>query len=221
MALKAAVFDLDGVVVDTVPIHFKAWKQMFGEYGIEFTFDDYKRKVDGIPRMDGARAILTDIPQDELERAAELKQVYFLEHLGTDEIPTYHTTIRLIEDLQKAGIKVAIISSSRNCPRILRRIGLYEKVDTVICGLDITKGKPDPQIFLTAADHLGVGYDECVVFEDAELGVEAAKKGGMRCVGVERYGNPKRLALADLVVGDVGELDLAQLRSLFEKPQQT
>ena len=215
MALKAVIFDLDGVVVDTVPIHFKAWKRMFGEYGIEFSFEDYKRKVDGIPRMDGARAILTDLSQDELKQAAERKQGYFLEYLGTEEIPTYHTTVHLIEELQKEGIKVAVISSSRNCPRILQRIGLYDKLDTVISGADITKGKPDPQIFLMAADRLGAKYDECVVFEDAELGVEAAKRGKMRCVGIERYGNPKRLAQADLIVSDAGEVNVAKLRSLF------
>ena len=70
------IFDLDGVVVDTVPIHFRAWKRMFNEYGKEFTFDDYKAKVDGIPRMDGARAILSDLADKDLTAAADLKQQY-------------------------------------------------------------------------------------------------------------------------------------------------
>lgn len=216
MALKAAIFDLDGVVVDTVPLHFKAWKRMFAEYGVDFTFEQYKQKVDGIPRLDGARAILTDIPEDELERAAGRKQGYFLEYLGTEEIPTYKTTVELIGELQKAGVKVAVISSSRNCPQILRRIGIYERLDAVVSGMDITKGKPDPQIFLIAAERLGARPDESVVFEDAVLGVEAARRAGMRCIGIDRYGDPKRLAGADIVVGDLGEIDVGRIRYLFE-----
>lgn len=217
MALKAAIFDLDGVVVDTVPIHFKAWKRMFGEYGVDFTFDDYRKKVDGIPRYDGARAILADLPDDKLKEAADRKQRYFLEYLGTEDIPRHETTINLICNLKKSGIKVAVISSSRNCPAILKRIGLYDKLDAVIGGGDITKGKPDPQIFLMAASRLGAAPDESVVFEDAVLGVEAAKNGNMRCIGVDRYGKPERLAGADIVVKDLGELDVEKVRSLFKE----
>lgn len=214
--MKAAIFDLDGVVVDTVPIHFKAWKRMFGEYGKQFTFDDYKQKVDGIPRMDGARAILTDLRNDELEKAANRKQDYFLEYLGTEEIPKYDSTIALIGDLRGNGVRVAVISSSRNCPNILKRIGLYDRLDAVISGADITKGKPNPQIFLMAAERLAAKPDECVVFEDAVLGVEAAKNGNMRCIGIDRYGKPERLAGADMVVSDLGEVDVAKVKSLFD-----
>ena len=164
MSFKAGIFDLDGVVVNTVPIHFKAWKKMFEEYGKSFTFEDYKQKVDGIPRMDGARAVLTDLSEEELDKAATKKQGYFLECLETEEIPKFDTTIKLIFDLQKDGEKVAVISSSRNCPHILKRIGIYDKLDTVISGADITKGKPDPQIFLMAAERVGAAPDECVVF---------------------------------------------------------
>ena len=215
MVLKAAIFDLDGVVVDTVPIHFKAWKRMFEEYGKHFTFDDYKQKVDGIPRHDGARAILTDLSDQELGEAASKKQVYFLEYLNSEEIPQYKTTIDLMYNLKEEGIKVAVISSSRNCPDILKRIGLYDKLDTIICGTDITKGKPDPQIFLMAAEHLGAKPEESLAFEDAVLGVEAAKNGKMKCVGVDRYGNPERLSKADIIVNDLGEIDIPKLKSLF------
>lgn len=215
--LRAAIFDLDGVVVDTVPIHFKAWKKMFEEYGATFTFDDYKQKVDGIPRLDGARAILTDLPEGELEEAANRKQGYFLEYLGEEEIPTHETTIRLIEELQKESIRIAVISSSRNCPEILKRIELYDKLDTVISGADITRGKPDPQIFLMAAERLEAVPDECIVFEDAVLGVEAAKNGNMRCIGIDRYNHPERLTGADIIVSDLGEIDVGKIKSLFQE----
>ncbi|MFH1831148.1 MAG: beta-phosphoglucomutase family hydrolase [Pseudomonadota bacterium] len=216
MPLEAAIFDLDGVVVDTVPIHFKAWKRMFNEYGHEFSFEDYKQKVDGIPRYDGARAILTELPEDELREAADKKQGYFREFLDGEVIPRYDTTINLINQLQKSGIKVAVISSSKNCPLILQRIGIFDRLDTVISGKDITKGKPDPQIFLMAADRLGATPHCCVVFEDAVLGVEAAKRGEMKCVGIDRYDNPKRLAKADIIVKDAGEVTVSMLKKMFE-----
>ncbi len=216
MPLEAAIFDLDGVVVNTVPIHFKAWKRMFNEYGHEFTFDDYKLKVDGIPRYDGARAILTELSEEEIREAGNKKQGYFRELLDAEEIPRYETTINLIDQLQEAGIKVAVISSSKNCPLILQRINLFDRLDTVISGQDITKGKPDPQIFLMAAERLRAMPRQCVVFEDAVLGVEAAKRGEMKCVGIDRYDNPKRLAKADIVVKDAGEVTVSTLKKMFE-----
>ncbi len=215
MTLKAAIFDLDGVVVDTVPLHFKAWKRMFEEHGKPFTFEDYKSKVDGIPRMDGARAILTDLSDEDMERAATQKQEYFLEALRFEPIPTFESTVLLIANLRAAGVKRAVISSSRNCPAILQQIGLFDELDTVICGSDITKGKPDPQIFLMAAEQLGVDPADCVVFEDAVLGVEAAKNAKMHCIGIDRYDHPERLADADLVVKDLSEVDVDRIRSLF------
>jgi beta-phosphoglucomutase len=214
MALEAVIFDLDGVVVDTVPLHFQAWKRMFNEYGHEFTFDDYKQKVDGIPRYDGAKAILTELSEEEVHKAGDIKQGYFRELLDSAEIPRYDTTITLIDQLFEAGVKVAVISSSKNCPHILKKIGLYDRLHAVISGADITKGKPDPQIFLMAAERVGAHPDKCVVFEDAVLGVEAAKNGNMKCVGIDRYDKPERLAKADIVVHDAGEVSVSNLMEL-------
>lgn len=216
MALEAVIFDLDGVVVNTVPLHFEAWKRMFNEYGHEFTFEDYKQKVDGIPRYDGARAILTELSDDEIKKAGDKKQGYFRELLDAAQIPRYDTTIKLIDDLQKDKIKVAVISSSKNCPHILKKIGIFDRLDAVISGSDITKGKPDPQIFLMAAQKVGANPENCVAFEDAVLGVESAKNGNMKCVGIDRYDNPDRLAKADVVVRDAGEVNVSKLKELFD-----
>ncbi|MBL7068926.1 MAG: beta-phosphoglucomutase family hydrolase [Candidatus Omnitrophica bacterium] len=219
MSFKGAIFDLDGVIVDTVPLHFKAWKKMFGEYGKGFTFEDYKEKVDGIPRNAGARAILTDISDAELEKAAAKKQGYFLEFLKADGITVYETTRKLIEELRSKSISIAAISSSKNCPYILNKAGLDSLLDAVISGMDIKKGKgkPDPWIFLTAMERLGLKPEECVVFEDAVLGVEAAKRAGMKTVGIDRHNDPTRLMKADIIIKDLGELDYNKLKSLVEK----
>lgn len=212
---QAAIFDLDGVVVNTVQIHFKAWKRMFEEYGYEFSFEDYKKKVDGIPRIDGAKAIMKDKPMGEVERAASKKQGYFREILEKESIPQFDTTINLVRKLKSKNIKVAVISSSKNCFYILDKINLTNTLDTIISGHDITKGKPDPQIFLMAAERIGVRPENCVVFEDALLGVEAAKRAGMICVGIDRYDDPGRLKRSDVIVKDLSEVNYNQLKGLF------
>ncbi len=213
MSFKGAIFDLDGVIVNTVPIHFKAWKKMFEEYGHSFTFDDYKAKVDGIPRLDGARAILTELPDKELKEASAKKQRYFLDYLGEEKIQVYPGTLNLIKELRGHKIKIAVISSSKNCPVILEKADMYKYIDAAISGNDITQGKPDPQIFLMAKDRLSLEISECIVFEDAELGVEAAKRGGFKTVGINRYEDPHRLNQADIVVKDLGELSYSQLEN--------
>lgn len=213
--MKAAIFDLDGVIVNTVPFHFKAWQRMFKEYGKDFTFEDYKKKVDGIPRIDGARAILNELSEDELKKAGDKKQGYFLGYIEREKVLVYDTTVDLIKSFKEGAIKIAAISSSKNCLAILKKANLADLFDVIITGNDITKGKPDPQVFFMAARKMSLSPGECVVFEDALLGVEAAKRAGMKCVGVDRYENPSRLSKADLVVGDLGELDLEKIKALF------
>ncbi|MFH1622543.1 MAG: beta-phosphoglucomutase family hydrolase [Candidatus Omnitrophota bacterium] len=217
MEFKAAIFDLDGVIVDTVPIHFKAWKRMFTEYGKDFTFEDYKQKVDGIPRIDGGRAILKDISDEDLKKACDRKQEYFLEFIEKEEIPAYDSTLKLIKELQSHSIKIANISSSKNCKRLLKRINLIDEMEAIVDGTEITKGKPDPQVFLMAAERLKVKPEDCLVFEDAVLGVEAAKRANMLCVGIDRYNDPKRLKKADIIVSDLIEVDYNKLKDLFKK----
>lgn len=214
---EAAIFDLDGVIVDTVPLHYKAWKRVFSEYNKEFTFEDYKKKVDGIPRVDGARAILTEFNDEELKTACDIKQSYFLEFLKSEGIDTYQSTIKLLKQLKDKNIKIAIISSSKNLPLILEKINITSLYGTYISGHDITKGKPDPQIFQMAAERLNVSSDDSVVFEDAVLGVEAAKRANMKCIGIDRYNKPERLGKADMIVSDLSQVDYGKIVRLFLK----
>ena len=215
MDLKAAIFDLDGIIVNTVPLHFKAWKKMFSEYGKDFTFQDYKEKVDGIPRIDGAKAILPQLSQQELKKAASKKQNCFLEFLEKEGVKVYESTLNLIKNLRKESIKVAVISSSKNCLYILKKANIDNLFDVIITGNDIKRGKPRPDVFLLAIERLNLSPKQCVVFEDAVLGVEAAKRAGIRCVGVDRYNNPERLRSADLGIGDVSQIDIKQLKQLI------
>ncbi len=217
MSFKAAIFDLDGVIVNTVPLHFKAWKKMFGEYGRAFTMKDYEAKVDGIPRLDGAKAILADLSAAELEKAAEKKERYYTSLLRAEGVSAYDNAVGLMKELKRHGVKIAVISSSKSCSEILERLGLYPLIDTEINGRMILRGKPDPWIFEEAAGRLGAGPDECVVFEDAVLGVEAGKNAKMFTIGVDRRQAPERLKKADLVISDLSEVDFLKLRSLLDE----
>ena len=217
MGFKGAIFDLDGVLVNTVPIHYKAWKKMFSEYGRNFTFEEYKQKVDGIPRFDGARAILTEFSDEDIKKACDKKQVYFLEFVEKDKIPVHKSTFKLIKNLKSRSIKIALISSSKNCKMVLKKIDATDLMDVVIDGNDITKGKPDPQIFLMAAKKLKIEPENCLVFEDAVLGVEAAKRAKMLCIGIDRYASPERLKQADLVVDSLSRVDYKKIEGLFTK----
>ncbi len=215
MPLKAVIFDLDGVIVNTVPLHFKSWKKMFTEYGKKFTFKDYKLKVDGIPRMSGARAILPELSKQELDKAAAKKQKYFLRFLKTEGIEVYTSTVNLIKNLIKNRIKVAVISSSKNCLFILKKAKIVNLFKVIITGNDIKRGKPHPDVFLLAAKRLKVNPKECVVFEDAVLGVKAGKRAKMKAVGVDRYHKPQRLKQADLVISNLRQINISKLKELI------
>jgi beta-phosphoglucomutase len=217
MKLKGAIFDMDGVIVNTVPLHFKAWKRMFKEYGHEFDMHDYNEKVDGIPRADGARAILAGLSEEELHEATEKKQAYFLEYLNKEEIPVFKSTIAFIKELKKRGVKIAVISSSRNAQHILEKTGVMELLDINICCKDVPRGKPAPDIHLTAAKKIGEAPETCIAFESALLGVEAAKRANMVCVGIDRNHDPERLQYADLIISDLSELNFEKMEAIFRR----
>ena len=217
MLLKGVIFDMDGVVVNTVPLHFQAWKKMFSEYGRRFTFKDYELKVDGIPRISGARAILTDLSEKQLQKAAAKKQKYLLKFLQKVGVKVYLDAIYLINNLRKNKIKTAIITSSKNCLYILRKAKINTLFDVIITGNDIKKGKPHPDIFLLAAKRLGLKTRECIVVEDALLGIIAAKRAKMKAIGIDRYAKPARLKQANLIVNNLKKLTLSKLERLASR----
>ena len=167
MSIKAAIFDLDGVIVNTVPLHFKAWKQMFEEAGHSFTMQDYLEKVDGKPRLEGAAAILTDLKGEALIKAGDIKQSYYQKLLAQEPLEQFDSTIKLIYEMKKQNWKLAAASSSKNATQILKKINLLTVFEANVSGADFKKGKPDPEIFLTAAARLKVKPEETAVFEDA------------------------------------------------------
>lgn len=214
--MRGAIFDLDGVITNSVPLHFKAWKKMFAEYNVNFSFEDYKNKVDGRPRLEGAKAILTSLSNEELLKASDKKQAYFLEFLETDGVETFPSSVNLLKNMKKAKIKLACASSSKNAGSIIKKTNLDKIFDINVSGQDFKMGKPHPEIFLTAAKRLNLSPEECVVFEDASSGVQAAINGNFFCVGIDRNNQKELLQGADIIVNDLSEISLEKIKEIFD-----
>lgn len=214
MKFRGAIFDVDGVIIDTAHIHHKSWETALKKYGIKFTYADFKSKVDGLPRAKGAAKILPHFTKEQIRRVFDEKQEYFLIFLNREKIKVFKSTVRLIRDLKRRGIKLAMASSSRNAANTLKKAGLFSLFDIDAEGAFVKKGKPFPDLFLKAAKRLKLKPENCVVFEDAQIGLEAAIKAGMKCVGVKRD-KKNKLKGADLIVGDLKEVSFKKLESLF------
>jgi beta-phosphoglucomutase len=212
---KACIFDLDGVIVDTVEAHFIAWKSMADELNIPFTKEDNEH-LKGISRNQSMKLILDlggiEKSDEEIAQYTTRKNAIYVDIISkmtpADILPG---VLNFIELLKKNNIAIAIGSSSKNTPTILKAVGLDLTFDVVIDGNQVTHSKPDPEVFLKGAAQLNVLPEDCVVLEDAISGVKAAKRGGMKCIGV---GESNVLGAADIVVADLTKLDLAILKSL-------
>jgi beta-phosphoglucomutase len=208
MNFKGVIFDLDGVLVDSVPLHYAAWKRLFDDYGYAFDKTIYRQKVDGRPRLDGVRAVMNDLDEEAVIEAGDRKQGYYLEMIKQGQLQPFPTTIPFIKTLKENGIILAAASSSVNASIILEQIGVLDDFSTVVTAADITHGKPHPEIFLTAAHRIGLSVSQCIVFEDAESGIAAAIKGGFFCIGVDRHQQPEYFINANMVIKDLGNFDV-------------
>jgi len=215
MSIKGCIFDLDGVIVDTAKYHFLAWKRLAEKLKINFTEKDNER-LKGVSRM-ASLDIILEIgnmkPDDKIkEEYAALKNKWYVAYISKmtpDEI--LPGSIRFINDLRKEGIKIALGSASKNTPMIIRRVGMEILFDAIADGNVVKKAKPDPEVFITAAKMIGIPPEECVVFEDAAAGVEAALNAGMMCIGI---GSEKILSNAHFVVPGLNEMSLQKLKEI-------
>lgn len=190
--IKNVIFDLDGVLVSTDELHYNAWKRLAEELGIiDFTKGD-NEKQRGVSRMESLEVVLrkgTKVYSEEEKVAlAEKKNDYYKAMLETiDESIILPGAVETLKMLKKEGIGIAIGSASKNTPMILSKTKLEQYIDKVSCGLDTTKSKPDPEVFVIAAAKLEANQSECLVVEDSAAGIVAAKKAGMKSLGVGPY----------------------------------
>jgi len=216
MNIKACIFDLDGVIVDTAKYHFIAWREIAKELGFEFT-EVHNERLKGVTRMRSLEILLEigkiDLDDEKKELLAEKKNnnyVQFILKMNPDEI--LPGAKEFLKECRLFRIKTALGSASKNAMTILDRLQIANFFDAVIDGTKVTKAKPDPEIFLKGADTLGIAYQNCVVFEDAEAGIEAALAANMKCVGI---GKPEILGKANIVIPGFQNFSVKKLTELI------
>ena len=241
---EAVIFDLDGVITKTANVHNRAWKKMFDDYlngreekFVEFTSEDYLHYVDGKPRYDGVKSFLEsrniDLPFGTPDDLPELETVCglgnrknnaFNDVLKAEGVEAYPSTVKLLEQLKKDGIRIGVASSSKNAEGVLTAANLMHFIETRVDGVVSAKmglkGKPSPDIFVTAAKNLGVDPARSIVVEDATSGAASGKNGNFGLVlGLAREDNIEALKAngADIVVEDIAEITLDEINNWFEK----
>ena len=213
MKIQACLFDLDGVLVDTAKYHFIAWRELAEELGFVFTEEDNER-LKGVSRM-ASLDILLSIGGLELDEATKLhladrkneRYVSFITAMDESEI--LPGALAFLRECREAGIKTALGSASKNAMTILQNTGLAPLFDAIVDGTHTSRAKPDPEVFLLGAAKLGVEPEACMVFEDAEAGIEAAVRAGMDAIGI---GSPGTLGAARLVIPSLAEMNVRLLR---------
>jgi len=248
MTLEAAIFDLDGVITDTAKVHFAAWKELFDNYlkeraaqlneeFQEFTELDYLQYVDGMPRYDGIQTFLKsraahipkgkpndDIDQETICGMANRKNQLFNQALTRDGVEIFHSTIERVKEFRSKGIKVAVVSSSKNCEAILKKSNIDDLFETRVDGVVSEElglnGKPNPDIFLEATRRLGVEPKNALIVEDAISGVQAGKAGEFGLViGIDRKGTLAEALKeggAHIVINDLKEMSRKDMENWFQ-----
>ncbi len=213
--ITTCIFDLDGVIVDTAVYHYKAWRQMANELGFDFS-ELQNEKLKGVSRIDSLRLILgwgnVVKEEEEIQALAKHKNDAYLEMIEqmTPEnlLPGAHDFLIAAKE---NGYKVVLGSASKNARLILDKTGVLPLFDAIVDGTIVTASKPDPQVFLKGAELVNEQPQHCVVFEDAEAGIEAAKRAGMHTVGI---GSAEILHGADILVSGLNKITIADIQSI-------
>ena len=216
MGRKAFIFDLDGVIVDTAKYHYLAWRELAIQLGFEFTVEQ-NEQLKGVSRVRSLE-ILLDIGKVHLEEEEKLKYLkekneQYLQYIAkmdhTEILPGIDDVLHYLK-LNK--IPFSLGSASKNARLILETLDLIELFDAIVDGNDVSTAKPDPEVFLIAAEKLGVWPEDCIVIEDAQAGIEAANSAGMTSVGI---GDAKVLHQADFILKNTNELTIDFVQELI------
>lgn len=212
MKIKACLFDLDGVIVDTAKYHYIAWKRLASELNFDFT-EDQNEWLKGVSRMKSLEILLEigGLTFDEAtkEKLAEKKNNWYVELISKMTPDEILPGVKVfMETLRKNNIKIALGSVSKNSMMILENVAMVDYFDAIVDGTKIKNAKPDPEVFLLGAKELCVEPKDCVVFEDATAGIEAAINAGMHSIGI---GSAHILKKADFVIQSFEEMSLEKL----------
>jgi beta-phosphoglucomutase family hydrolase len=214
--LEAVLWDMDGVIADTADYHYRAWQDVLGKRGVDFSKADFMplfgQRHDTIIKF----ALGNSLSPEELAAITEEKQKNYRRRVAANIIPM-PGAIELVKMLKEHGIKSAIASSAvpENIEIIIRGLGIEDYFQAIAHGTEVKEGKPSPQIFLLAAKKLEVKPGNCVVIEDAIAGVTAAKRAGMKCVAVTNSHPKDSLKNADLIVDTLEAVSIGDLEKIF------
>lgn len=213
---KGCIFDLDGVICDTAKYHFLAWKKLADHLEIPFTEKD-NESLKGVSRMESLKILLSlknlSFTEKELLCLADLKNNWYREYvkmITPDEL--LEGVLEFILELKEQNTKIALGSVSKNAPDILSSLNIRQYFDAVIDGNLVSHAKPDPEVFLSGAQALGLEPESCLVFEDAISGIKAAHNAGMKCIGI---GDPAILSKADHVIPGFNNFTCQSLKELM------
>ena len=212
---KAVIWDLDGVIADTAPFHFQAWKELVERRGRNFTREDFRHSF-GLRNETILKSIFGELSAEEIESLSREKEELFRQKVKGN-IKSLPGVLKLLRTLKREKFKIGLVSSTpiENINLILSSLKISGYFDCLISAKDVQRGKPDPEGFLLAAKKLGVEPKYCIVIEDAVAGVEAAKAAGMKCIALTTTHPRDALAKADLVVDNLEGVGKKELRHLL------
>lgn len=220
-SLCAAIFDLDGTLVDSYDAHYEAWRLISARHGVEVTIDEYYshfgRRNEDLLRECWLRAGRGELTLDEIKELDHEKEAQY-RALVTHRFPAMEGAREIVYALRAAGFRTAVGSSGppENVARAIEGLELEGAFDAIVTGRDVVRCKPDPECFLLAAARIGVEPARCVVFEDAPAGIIAAKSAGMHCVAITSKGHTPHLQRdADLILPNVRAITVAAITQLL------
>jgi beta-phosphoglucomutase len=214
---KGVIFDLDGVIVDTAKFHYLAWRKLANDLGFDIT-ESQNEQLKGVSRVRSLEKILgwgnVELTQDQFMEQMAVKNDNYLSYISTmtakDILPGVKQVIDFLIENQ---VPIALGSASKNARSILEKTGLYQSFDAVVDGNDVSKAKPDPEVFLIAASKLGVQPEDCTVFEDSQAGIEAANNAGMISIGI---GDKEVLKEGDHVFEDFTRIEIDFIKAILK-----
>ncbi len=216
--VKAVIWDMDGVIADTGSYHLKGWQIVFRRREANYTEEDFRRNTGKRSDIIVREVLGEKIPQNEITEIIQEKDETFRQLMGQN-IKLFPGVLKLITSLKEHGFKIAIASSApmENIQLITQSLKIHNRFDAIISGWEVTKGKPDPQTFLLAAEKLGVEAEDCIVIEDAISGVTASKRADMRCIAVTNTTSREELREADLIIDTLEEITVDDLERLLSQ----
>lgn len=214
--IKVIIFDMDGVVVNNRIQDFKAWKRIFLEYGFNLNYKKYLSFLGMKGEEIIWKNINENIPEKEVLKIVNRKERYFVEEIEKRKLKPPKGLKKLLKGFQRANYKIGLATSAPSYKTniILERLKIKNFFDVVVTAEEVSKGKPNPEIYLKVAEKLGVEPEKCIVIEDAPNGIEAAKNAGMKCIAITTTHKMSELKNADKIINSFKELTIKVIKNL-------